>query len=229
MTWRERSSAWMPLAWPSAVPTAALLKEPMIRCDPLWRIQLADHSVLSPVSKTKTASRLARSPTARATACGWMTSLLRVGSACLSSISSHLRRSLVTRSRNFVSLLAASRPGSSLRGGRTRRPPSEHLRPFVDLDNDAFVRQEFRIRIIGAEHQQQLAAHDRIVDGLGADHADAAHPMRVIVGHDILALDRMDQRRLEAIRKRAQVLRSAVAAGSAHDDDAVGRVQPAGD
>src|SRR5258708_2291867 len=47
MTWRERSSAWMPLAWPSAVPTAALLKEPMIRCDPLWRIQLADHSVVA--------------------------------------------------------------------------------------------------------------------------------------------------------------------------------------
>src|SRR6185437_4289930 len=25
MTWRDRSSAWMPLAWPNAVPTAALL------------------------------------------------------------------------------------------------------------------------------------------------------------------------------------------------------------
>ena len=63
MTWRERSRAWMPLAWPSAVPTAALLNEPMIRCDPLWRIQLADQSVLRPVSKVKTASRAARSPT----------------------------------------------------------------------------------------------------------------------------------------------------------------------
>ena len=70
MTWRERSSAWMPLAWPSAVPTAALLNEPMIRCAPLWRIQLPDQSVFSPVSMTKTASRLARSLTMRATAWG---------------------------------------------------------------------------------------------------------------------------------------------------------------
>src|SRR6516225_12189153 len=44
ITWRERSSAWMPLAWPRAVPTAPLLKEPMIRCSPLWRIQLPDQS-----------------------------------------------------------------------------------------------------------------------------------------------------------------------------------------
>ena len=70
ITWRERSSAWMPLAWPSAVPTAALLNEPMMRCDPLCRIQFADHSVFKPVSNTNTASGRARSLTARATACG---------------------------------------------------------------------------------------------------------------------------------------------------------------
>jgi hypothetical protein len=35
ITWRERSSACTPLAWPSAVPTAALLNEPMIRCEPV--------------------------------------------------------------------------------------------------------------------------------------------------------------------------------------------------
>ena len=41
--------------------------------DPLlafWRIQLPDQSVMSPVSKTHTALRAARSLTARATACG---------------------------------------------------------------------------------------------------------------------------------------------------------------
>jgi hypothetical protein len=37
----------------------------MIRCDPLWRIQLADHNVFNPVSNAKTASRLAKSLTAR--------------------------------------------------------------------------------------------------------------------------------------------------------------------
>src|SRR3984893_7970907 len=77
ITWRERSSACIPLACASAVPTAALLKEPMIRCEPLCRIQLADHSVFRPVSRTNMASRLARSLTVLATACGWMRSLLR--------------------------------------------------------------------------------------------------------------------------------------------------------
>src|SRR5205807_9408247 len=47
-----------------------------------------DQSVLRPVSKTNIASGLARSLTARATACGWMRSLLRARSACSSSISS---------------------------------------------------------------------------------------------------------------------------------------------
>ena len=53
-----------------ALIAAPLLKEPMIRYSPLWRIQLPDQSVLSPVSITNTASRLARSLTIRATACG---------------------------------------------------------------------------------------------------------------------------------------------------------------
>src|SRR5712671_2210894 len=42
ITWRERSSACTPLACASAVPTAALLNEPMMRCDPVCRIQFAN-------------------------------------------------------------------------------------------------------------------------------------------------------------------------------------------
>jgi hypothetical protein len=71
--------------------------------------------------------------------------------------------------------------------------------------------------------------HDRVVDGLGADHADAAHPARIVIRHDVLALDRMDQRRLEPVRERAQLFRGAVASGAAHDDDAAGRIDAAGD
>jgi hypothetical protein len=57
----------MPLAWPSAVPTAALLKDPIIRCDPLCRIQFVDR-----LTRASTHYAL----TARATDCGWMRSLL---------------------------------------------------------------------------------------------------------------------------------------------------------
>ncbi len=123
----------MPLAWPNAVPTAALLKEPMIRCEPLWRIQLADHS----------------------------------------PIEQELQR----------------RPHRADDAERSRGTPSEHPRPVINLDDGAFVRQELRIRIVCTEHQQQLAMHHRIVDGLGADHADAAHPAGLVVRHDVLALD----------------------------------------
>ena len=91
------------------------------------------------------------------------------------------------------------------------------------------MREEFRIGIVGAEHQQQIAMHDRVVDGLRADHADAAHPARVVVRHDVLALDRMDQRRLEPIGERAQFVGCAMAPGAAHDHDAAGLIDPAGD
>ena len=52
----------------------------MIRCDPLWRIQLADHNAFNPVSSVNTA-RLARSLTARATAWGWIRR--RIGLPCI--------------------------------------------------------------------------------------------------------------------------------------------------
>src|ERR1700730_7316557 len=82
-----------------------------------------------------------------------------------------------------------------------RSAASEHLSSLVDLDNvGAFAGQEVRVGIISADHQQQVAMHHRIVDRLGANHAEAAHPAWVLVGHDVLALDRMDQRRLESIR-----------------------------
>ena len=82
-----------------------------------------------------------------------------------------------------------------------RSAASEHLSSLVDLDNvGAFAGQEVRVGIISADHQQQVAMHHRIVDRLGANHAEAAHPAWVLVGHDVLALDRMDQRRLEPIR-----------------------------
>jgi len=48
---------------------------------------------------------------------------------------------------------------------------------------------------VGAQHQQHVAMHHGVIDGLGTDHADAAHPPGVVVRHDILAFDRMDQRR----------------------------------
>jgi hypothetical protein len=82
---------------------------------------------------------------------------------------------------------------------RSRGPPSKHFRPVVNLDDRAFAGEEFRIWVVGTKHQQQVAVHDCIVIRFGADHADAAHPMRVIVGHDVLTLDRMNERRLETI------------------------------
>lgn len=39
----------------------------------------------------------------------------------------------------------------------------------------------------------------------------------------------MDQRRLYPIRERAQLLGGAVATGTAHDYDTIGRIDPAGD
>src|SRR3982074_1990309 len=122
----------------------------MMRCNPVCRIQFPDHRVLGPVWRVKIPFGLARSLTARATACGWMRSLLRAGSACLSSISSHARRSRVTLSQKLLSVLAATRASQTPRGGTSRagdtehgrRAPPKHARPFVDLDDGPFAWQE---------------------------------------------------------------------------------------
>ena len=71
--------------------------------------------------------------------------------------------------------------------------------------------------------------HDRVVDRLGSDHADATHPPRIIVRHDVFALDRMDQRRFHTIRERTQLLAGAMATGAAHNYDAVCHFDAAGD
>ena len=103
-----------------------------------------------------------------------------------------------------------------------RRAAAEHARPIVDLDDGALGRQEYGIRIVGAEHQKQIAIHDGLIDRLRSDHADAAHPARVVVGHDVFALDGMDQWRLEPIGERAQFVGCAMTSGAAHDHDAAG-------
>src|SRR3984957_17863829 len=219
MTWRERSSAWMPLAWPSAVPTAPLLNEPMIRCSPLWRIQLPDQSVLSPVSKTNTASRAARSLTARAIGLLVQHLVPRPALGCdtIEEVSACLRRHPIEQRSDR----RAHRAYGAEFG---RRAATEYVRPIVDLDDGALARQEYGIRIVGAEHQKQIAIHDGAVDRLCSDHADAAHPARIVVRHDVLALDGMDQRRLEPIGERAQFLGRAMTSGAADDHDASGFV-----
>ena len=59
-----------------------------------------------------------------------------------------------------------------------------------------------------------LAVH-RIAGGLVADHADVSHPTRAVIRHDAVALDRMDRRRLEAIRECVRFRRNTMAAGTA--------------
>ena len=186
---------------------------------------------------TNTASRAARSLTARATACGWIRSLLRAGSDCLSSISS---QRLAPGGDDIEELAVALRfhPTEQRFDCRlhraddaefSRRAAAEHARPLVDLDDDALGRQEHGIRIVGAEHQKQIAMHDGVIDRLRSDHADAAHPARVVVRHDVFALDGMDQWRLEPIGERTQFLGCAMTSGAAHDHDAAGLVDTASD
>src|SRR6516225_10832935 len=110
-----------------------------------------------------------------------------------------------------------------------RRAAADHPRPLIHLDDHAFAGQEFRIGIVGAEHQKQIAAHDSVIIGLRSDHADAAHPARVVVRHDIFAFDRMYQWRLEPIGKRTQFLGCTMTSGTAHDHDAPGFVDAEGD
>ncbi len=68
------------------------------------------------------------------------------------------------------------------------RAAAQHLGPLVDLRHLAAVRQELRVRIISADHQQEVAALGRQVGRPRADHADAAEAARVVVGQDVLAL-----------------------------------------
>ena len=107
--------------------------------------------------------------------------------------------------------------------------PPERLRPLVDLNDHGHVGQELRIGVVGADHEQEIAVHDRVIRRPGADHADPAHPMRIVVRHKLLALDRVDQRRLEPIRQGAEFIGGAMAASAAHDQDMVCEIDPIGD
>src|SRR5258706_8413239 len=101
-------------------------------------------------------------------------------------------------------------------------------RPSTSCRSSIWTTIFFGVRIVRADHQQQVAIHDCVIYGLGVDHADAAHPVWVVVRHDVLTLHRMDQWRLRSIRESAQLFASAVASGLAHGYDAGCAVDPAG-
>src|SRR5208337_2981307 len=125
--------------------------------------------------------------------------LLRAGSDCLSSISSQAFRCSATLSKNPVSLFGFTRSSTDLIVGRTEAMTPSAVGARRPITRDAFAGQEFRIGIVGAEHQKQIAMHDGVIVRLRSDHADAAHPAWVVVRHDVLAFDGMDQWRLEPI------------------------------
>jgi len=88
-------------------PTAALLNEPMMRCDPVCRIQLADHSVYEPRIRTRRSIGAGEFANLRAHRLGWMRSLLRPDRpACPASHPSATLQ--VTLSQNLVSPFGAT-------------------------------------------------------------------------------------------------------------------------
>src|SRR5277367_6078804 len=111
--------------------------------------------------------------------------------------------------RNAVEQQLQCRPCRASNAELRRGAAPQHPRTFVDLDYGAFVGQEIGVRIVGSDHQQQLAALYGVVDRLGAYHAETAHPTWVVIGHQFLAAHRMDQGRLETIRKLSQEISSA--------------------
>jgi hypothetical protein len=109
-----------------------------------------------------------------------------------------------------------------------RCAPAERFGAHIDLDDIALARQEVGIGIVGADHDEQVAIMHGIVDGLGADHAETAHPAWIIERHDLLAAHRMHQWRLQLIAERTQEFGAADGAMAAHDDNAAGFVDAAG-
>ena len=84
----------------------------------------------------------------------------------------------------------------------------------------------FRMQATGAETLAFFPVSPQLARKR-ADHADAAHPPWVVIGHDVLGSERVDQRRLEPIRQRAQLPGCTMASGPTHDHDAAGLVDPA--
>src|ERR1700748_1653336 len=100
----------MPLDIPSAVPTAALLNDPVICCVPRGRSQLAVQSVTRPVSTQNTALSETISLTVPARAWGGIGPLLGFGSAFSATISCHLAHSFCILRRKLSSDFAATPP-----------------------------------------------------------------------------------------------------------------------
>ncbi len=91
----------------------------------------------------------------------------------------------------------------------------QHGGPLVYLDDVAALGQPLAVRIVGAEHEQQIGALDRVQTRPGADQADTADPMRVVERQHVLAAIGVHQGRPEAVGQCDQPGLGAAAAGAA--------------
>ncbi len=195
-----------------------------MRCSPLWRVE----------SGVQNEDRVARGEIAhRARHRLWMNAIAaaihvrllvehRVPATALGVY--FLEKHAVGLGRDAVDEQLQCRPNRAQDSQLRRSPSPEHLGALIDLHHFRPVGQKLRVRIVSAEHQEEIALHHRVVTGLRADHADATDPARVVIGQDVLPLDGMNEWRFEAIRKGFELRGCAATAGAAHDRNAPGRV-----
>ena len=98
-------------------------------------------------------------------------------------------------------------------------PAADVLAADVDLDHPRVLGIERPIGEVGAEHQQRVAMLHRAVPGREPQQAGHPDVVGVVVLDELLASQRVDDRRLERPGERDDLVVRAPAAGAGQDRD----------
>ena len=217
-TWRPGCDACTPIACGSALAIDPWLNEPTSRRRPFMRRYRAAHRVGVPTSARNTASSAATRSTAAAVTWGW----IGPRSPCVSGqrVEPLASATVMRLHPRQVRRVAAVGQTRQQRGDRVldgpdqpdvhRDPAADVLAADVDLDDPRVLGIERPIGEIGAEHQQRIAMLHRAV--AGREPQQAGHPdvVGVVVLDELLAPQRVHDRRLERPGERDDLVVGAV-------------------
>jgi hypothetical protein len=103
--------------------------------------------------------------------------------------------------------------------------PVDVLAADIDLDHPGVLGVEGPVGEVSAEHQERVAVLHRAISRREPEQTGHADVIGVVVLDELLAAQRVDDRRLELLGHRDQLVVCSLAAGAGEDGDVLGGVE----
>ncbi len=103
-----------------------------------------------------------------------------------------------------------------------RGAPAEVAASHVDLDHARVLGIELLVGEVGAEHQEDVGLLDGLVAGRESEQSRHADVERIVVLDELLAAQRVHDRRVERAGQPDQRVMGACHSGAAEDGDVLG-------